>query len=256
MKAIIEESSLSLKEKINWMIGKKNKEEVTFEGKTILYYRIPPLNNPAGLIRELKKQKVEELVIKKVKNEKTVNALFNEFSILNCKRIMINRLEEILIKIIKMLGIPHGKLSLGLMVSKEDLSLIFSLRSIREQIKYIYLYCENTDEAEKAADRFYNETGVGVIVRSEMKAEQVDFLIYKKGNQKKFPLDLQMILNLSEEKRDFGNRTIEDVKLKLPPFLEKFPLRDLEREGLFSKHYPIKGFVMSEREGKVKKGLT
>lgn len=237
MNGIIIPEKLKLKDKLKFKSIKK--EEIAYKNKTVTVYKLPYLNKKTTpkLIKKLKKDNIKKLAFKDFKD---IENFKDNFLIITREKIISENIEKIISKASKTLGIKRGTLVLALSVKENNIGILNKLKGITNRIKYIYFYCESTEKATLYADKFYEETGVSVIVKDKIKNDKSDILIYMGGEFENS--DAGFIFDATAGLKE-DVKALSEIKINLPPELCKYGINKLVMAELFDIKLSITGFA-------------
>lgn len=215
------------------------KEEIKYKNKTVAVYKLSKINKKINLklIKKLKKDNIKKLAFQNGINPCDFE---RDFEVITREKIITDNINKVISKASKTLGIKKGTLVLALSVNENNIEILNKLKGITNRIKYIYLYCKNTEKANLYADKFYEETGVSVIVKNELKNDKSDILIYM--GEEFESSDAGFIFDVTGKlKKEI--KALSEIKINLPPELDKYKINNLIIAELFDINLSIMGFA-------------
>lgn len=161
-------------------------------------------------------------------------------NIIKKEDVLFFNMDKVVIKLANSLGIKDGKLSLGILADNNLSAVIRKMEKLKNKLKTLTVYSDNTEELGCLLDSFYKETGVPVIVREDYKNIDCDILIYlknKKVNLYKFKGHLIDIFEATDK------RGVKDIKVKFKEEKNIYNISDAVFSKIISEPFKINAFI-------------
>jgi len=245
IKGLIIIEKLSFVNKMKSMIGLYSSEIKEYKGKEVFILKTDKYNDTVR--KRFIRRRIRELAVFP-ENKVNRELLSGEgFYLLTRERIFIKHIDAIIRKYALSSGIEKGKLVLGVAVN-DPTELLKKLTKIGDYLSEVHLYGKKSGRSLKAADSFFEETGISVILTETPKESSCDILI--KGRDTEICLNRfsGTVIPLGETEALIGEKAVKGVKVSLPKELLKIGVDDITIAELFDLELKISGFVTEKQK--------
>lgn len=148
----------------------------------------------------------------------------SRFSLINEDKLFISLSSEIVIRLARSMGIKKGKLRLGIYSGIYCEKLLDNMKAAADYIFEIYLYGNRNGRRAKAAEDFFADTGISVVLSEKIKNGQCDILI---AEGEKVPVSTYEGGVIRIGGKPFGSICVTGVRMVLPDRLSEEELSDV-----------------------------
>lgn len=200
----------NFKERIKSLLGIYETKIIEHNGRAVFVLKTQSYNNTVRK-RFIRKNIRELAVIPDTKENK--NILAGEgFNLISKNKLIKKNLSSIIAKYSNSSGIEKGKLVVGILAD-DPAEILNKLVKISDFICEVYLYGIKSTRSLKAADSFYKETGIGVIVSESARKYSCDILVSQEN--KDFCGYKGAVISLFDTEEKTNAKTIKGAKLKI-----------------------------------------